>query len=299
MILQKQSGLGRGLGALIPPKQTQKTTPQNETEQEGRPARSIKHGGSAGLVHEIPVELISANTHQPRRYFDEAQLEELAESIREHGILQPLVVTLREDGTYELIAGERRFRAAKLAGLTKVPVIVRDATEQQKLELALIENIQRQQLNPMEEAHAYTRLIQEFDLTQEEAAKRVGKSRSQVANTIRLLQLPTEIQQGLAEGKISQSNARTLLALPTDGQRLVLYHAMLKGNYSVRETEERVVTARRGQDPNVVAAENTLRSKYHCKVKIHQRMTGSGEVKFTFTNSEELEELIKKLSGQE
>ncbi len=293
MILQKQSGLGRGLGALIPPKSDDRNT-------ESIPTQRVKAVGSATLVHEIPVEQIHPNPHQPRKHFDHSQLEDLITSIKEHGILQPLVVTARDDGSYELIAGERRFRASKIAGLKKVPVLVRNATEQQKLELALIENIQRQQLNPIEEAYAYTRLIQEFQLTQEDLAKRVGKSRPVVSNTMRLLQLPSQIQQALVEEKISQSNARTLLSLPTDEQRMTLFQAMLRGNFTVRQTEERVINVQRGgKDPNIVAAEAKLRNVFQNKVTISQRASGSGEIRFKYTNQEELEGLLEKLTNEE
>lgn len=292
MIIQKQSGLGKGLGALIPPKR------ENEAAAAPSEARA-KAGGSAGLVHEIPLELIQPNPHQPRRHFDHGQLEDLIGSIKEHGILQPLVVTAKDDGSYELIAGERRFRASKIAGLKRVPVIVRSATEQQKLELALIENIQRQELNAIEEAHAYARLLQEFQLTQEDLAKRVGKSRPVIANTIRLLQLPAQIQQALIEGKISASNARTLLSLPTDEQRMTLFQAMLRGNFTVRQTEERVVRVQRGgKDPNIAAAEAKLRSAFQKKVVISRRPSGSGEIKFTFTTEAELEELLSELTNE-
>lgn len=300
MILQKKpSGLGKGLGALIPPKeQEERQSPGAQAGQRHEPENRVKHSGSAALVHDIPVEMIEPNPHQPRRHFDHAQLEELITSIKEHGILQPLVVTAKEDGTYELIAGERRFRASKIAGLKKVPVIVRNATEQQKLELALIENIQRQELNPIEEAHAFTRLLQEFQLTQEELAGRVGKSRPTIANTIRLLQLPGEIQQALIEGKLTHSNARTLLSLPTEEQRMRLFRDMLKGNFTVRQTENRVVQVRRGgKDPNVTAAEAALRNRFQNKVTISQRASGGGEIKFKYTNEEELEDLLQKLTG--
>jgi len=299
MPLQKQSGLGRGLGALIPQKNDEGSSRELPTLKTTKP-KADAGSSSAGLVHEISVELIQPNPHQPRTYFDREQLEDLITSIKEHGILQPLVVTSKDDGTYELIAGERRFRASKLAGLETVPVLVRNATERQKLELAVIENIQRQQLNAIEEARAFTRLLQEFQLTQEDLAKRVGKSRSVIANTVRLLQLPEPIQQALIESRISQSNARTLLALPTDQQRMKLFEAMLKGHLTVRQTEERVIRVQRGgKDPNLVAAEGALRSLFQNKVTISQRASGSGEIKFAFTNQEELESLLEKLTKEE
>lgn len=286
---------------MIPPKSDENAQNPN-IPQKNRATKPIagKPSGSAGLVHEISITQIQPNPHQPRRHFDRTQLEDLITSIKEHGILQPLVVTLRDDGSYELIAGERRFRASKIAGLEKVPVLVREASEQEKLELALIENIQRQQLNAIEEAHAFTRLLQEFKLTQEDLAARVGKSRPVVANTIRLLQLPSQIQQALIEDKISHSNARTLLSLPTDEKRMELFQAMLQGNFTVRQTEQQVVNVRRGgKDPNIAAAEAKLRSFFQNKVTISQRAGGSGEIKFKYTNQEELEALLEKLTDEE
>lgn len=313
MMLNRQSGLGRGLGALIPPKpQTPATTvaqpyePLAESGIRGSIAESDgSHDPSMDLasepagtrIVEVPVQQIDPNPHQPRVHFDHTQLEDLISSIKEHGVIQPLVVTPKPNGRYELIAGERRLRASTIAGLEKVPVIVRDANEQQKLELAIIENVQRQDLNPIEEARAYVRLMEEFGLTQDQVSTKVGKSRPQVGNMVRLLQLPGEIQQALVERKISTSNARTLLSLPTEQERMELFQAMLSGNFTVRQAEERVPHPRRIKlaDPNLVAAEEQIRTRLGCQVTIKRDPRGEGEVRLRFTSDEELQALVEKL----
>lgn len=292
----RQSGLGRGLGALIPPKpipvqryaddDRQTATNRDDHEQE-----------SGQRILEAPIEKISRNPHQPRSSFDHADLEDLISSIREHGVLQPLIVTPQPDGTYQLIAGERRLRASTIAGLKTVPVIVRDATELQKLELAIIENVQRSDLNPIEEATAYQRLIDEFGMTQDEVGRKMGKSRPQVGNIVRLLQLPMEIQQAMIEKKISSSNGRTLLSLPTDEERMQLFYAMIAGNFTVRQTEERVGVRRlpHALDPNISAAEDRLRTKLHVKITIKRNAKGAGEIRMHFGSDEELGALLERL----
>jgi ParB family chromosome partitioning protein len=193
-----------------------------------------------------------------------------------------------------------RFRALGILGHTKVPVIVRDANEQQKLEFAIIENVQRQELNAIEEAKAYIRLSEEFGLTQEQIAERVGKSRPQIANTIRLLQLPKEIQDGLMEKKISASNARTILSLPNDHERLKLYYAMIANNFTVRQTEERVAAPRQAalRDPNVTDFEDRMRAWLRCRVVIKEGAKGAGEIKIKYSSPEEFKTLIEKLSDK-
>lgn len=300
MMMGRQSGLGRGLGALIPQKPQVRDSSQwavdgGQTKDEGiRP--------NAGVVNQIPVDRIDPNPHQPRVHFDHTQLEDLIESIKSHGVIQPVVVTPSENGRYELIAGERRLRASKIAGLETIPAIVRTATEQQKLELAIIENIQRQDLNAIEEARSYLRLQHEFNLTQDEVGIRVGKSRPQVANIIRLLQLPDEIQHALIEGKISASNARTLLSLPTDAERMSMFRAMMEGNFTVRQTEARVSSKRpRAQkivDPNVSNAEEQMRRALGVKVSVKRDARGEGEVRIAFFNDEDLNAIVKKISGE-
>lgn len=187
---------------------------------------------------EAPIDAIAPNSRQPRTHFDEAALEELAASIREVGVLQPLLVRPLSDGRYELIAGERRLRASKLAGLTMVPIVVRAAGAQATLELALIENVQREDISALECAEAYKQLVSEFGMTQEQVADRVGKSRSAIANTLRLLKLPRRILDGLAIGTISEGHARALLQLESDAQRLAVYDLIVKRGLSVRQTEE-------------------------------------------------------------
>ena len=295
MIIGRQSGLGRGLGALIPPK-----PPAPSPTQDLGNATQVSSSGER--LMQIPVQDVVRNPHQPRVHFDHGQLEDLILSIKEHGVIQPITVTRLPDGRYELIAGERRLRASTIAGLATVPAIVREAGEQEKLELALIENIQRQDLNPIEEARAYMRLIDEFHLTQDEVSQKVGKSRPQVGNTVRLLQLPESIQQALVERKISASNARTLLSVPTEAERQQLFEAMIAGHFTVRQAEERVPhprRARRPLDPNVADAEYHLREKYHCLVEIKRDPKGPGEIRLKFTSNEEFEALIRKLKGEE
>jgi ParB family chromosome partitioning protein len=290
---QRQTGLGRGLGALIPPK----PAPQAPSPSEQFAARSTGPELEGQRILEAPIDKIARNPHQPRLTFDHSELEDLISSIREHGVLQPLIVTPQPDGTYQLIAGERRLRASTIAGLKTVPVIVRDATELQKLELAIIENVQRADLNPIEEAKAYQRLIDEFGMTQDEVGRKMGKSRPQVGNIVRLLQLPPEIQQALVERKISSSNGRTLLSLPTDEERMQLFRAMVDGNFTVRQTEERVGVRRlpRALDPNISAAEDRLRTKLHAKVSIKRNAKGVGEIRVHFGSDEELGSLLERL----
>ncbi len=281
------SALGRGLGSLIPQKQsiTEQVIPQARTQ-----------------VLEVGVYEIVENPRQPRHHFSPADLEDLISSIKEHGILLPLVAT-RVGNKYELIAGERRLRASRALGLKTVPVIVREADEQQKLELALIENIQRQDLNAFEEALAYKALVDEFNLTQEEVGKRVGKSRSNIANILRLLELPEEMLHALRDGKITKSHARTLLAESDEAKREELFQAMLHGGVSVREAEARVVSVPRKsssktsrKDPNLLAHEKRLREILGTKVDIKES-AGKGNISIAFYSRDELLDLLDRLSG--
>ncbi len=256
-------------------------------------------------LFEVEVNKIVANPYQPRKYFNEENLKELADSIREHGILQPLVVSKTDGDKYELIAGERRLQAARLAGLKTVPMILRSVSEQQKLELALVENIQRHNLNSIEEAKSYLRLANEFNLTQKEIAQKSGKSRSAIANTLRLLELPVEIQRGIIEEKITAGHARAILALDNPEKQRALYNLILKGNLSVRAAEEKVkeVTvktykrkASKRVDPAVQDMENRFQEKLGTKVRINK--TGrSGKIIIDFYSEEELGKVIKILVG--
>lgn len=279
--------LGRGLGSLIPQKQSYTAEVLPTARQE---------------VVDVPVEKIQPNPRQPRTHFSASELEDLMSSIKEHGILMPLVLTKRGDG-YELIAGERRLRAAKMLGLKTVPAVVRTATEQEKLELALIENIQRQELNALEEAFAYRALMDEFNLKQEEVAKRTGKSRSGIANTLRLLDLPGPMQAALREGKLTKSHARTLLAESNPKKQQALFEAMLRGEVTVRAAEFAVSAHKRTApggggrrvDPNIAAHEKRLQEILGTKVEIRER-GGKGQITLHFYSKDDLLDLLHRLS---
>ncbi len=238
--MSRLSGLGKGLDALLP------------ASEEG------SHGESGLLI--CPVDQISPNPFQPRKDITSVPLVQLAESIRHNGIIQPLVVRKKGGGGYEIIAGERRWRAAQLAGLTEVPVIARDASEQTRLELAIIENIQRQNLNPLEEAMAYKRLIDEFELTQDEVARKVGKERSTITNLLRVLQLPDYAKEDLSCGKISLGHARVLLSLSKNPEAMKELHGqMLNQGMSVRQAEKTAkgVKRRLGFGPKTSPRQNS------------------------------------------
>ncbi len=256
----RRSGLGRGLEALIgrPADQPPGRPPQGPSREgvdpipealPGRPALEAPEGvpaeGDAGVPLEVELGRIEPNPRQPRRQMDEQQLAELADSIREHGLLQPLVVTRIDspDGgppRYRLVAGERRWQAGKIAGLVRAPVVVRDVTPRELLELALVENVQRADLNAVEEANAYRQLAEEFGMTQEQIGRRVGKSRFAVANTLRLLHLPAAVQQAVIDGQISEGHARAILGLPDAETQRQLAHQVIEQDLSVRQTEELV-----------------------------------------------------------
>jgi ParB family transcriptional regulator, chromosome partitioning protein len=206
-----ERGLGRGLSALIP-----------------RPTTGLR---------DVPVDAVRRNPFQPRHTFDQQELDELAQSIREHGVLQPILVSQQADGTYQLITGERRWRAVQLAGLETVPALVKETTPLASLEIALVENIQRSDLNPLEEAHAFRQLLDEHGLTQERLAQRIGKSRVAVTNTLRLLQLPEAVLAALADGSISEGHARAILTANDETRRLALLAHVLEAHLSVRDTE--------------------------------------------------------------
>lgn len=278
--------LGKGLGSLIP----QKGAVQPRVQSDERTG-----------VAELPVALIQPNRHQPRQAFADSALKELAESIKKHGILQPLIVTRQENG-YELVSGERRLRAAKLAGLAKVPAIVRDAGALEKLELALIENIQREDLNAIERAIAYAKLMKEFGLTQEEAAVRLGKPRSAVANTVRLLTLPDDMQKALADGRINEAHAKILAGIEdTKAQRETFEKVVMHG-LTVRETEGMVkkivkvhAYTRKQTTHRFTDIEERLSSKFGTKVRVRPQGRG-GQITIDFYSDEELHAIIKKIT---
>ncbi len=286
--------LGRGLDSLIP-KKTLNESSINET----KPAQAVL--SDADRVFHVDPDRIVMNPYQPRHNFSEISLQELIDSIREHGILQPLVVT-RQGDNYELIAGERRWRSAKALGLKEVPVIIREASEQKKLELALIENVQRQNLDLIETARAYRRLMDEFNLTQEETAKKSGKARSTVANTLRLLDLPEEIQRALSSGRISEAHAKYLLGIASPGQQMVLFRKIVNQNLTVAQTGEE--TKRLG---GTKAAQITinyadqdkeakLRSFFGTKARIIRSRRG-GRVILDFYSEEELDNILDKINN--
>lgn len=255
-----------------------------------------------GRVLEVPVGDIVPNPHQPRHTFSEEKLTELSDSIREKGILQPLIVT-EKNGKYELIAGERRLRASKMAGLSKVPVLVREYAEGDKLEWAIIENVQRHDLNVLEEARAYRKLSEEFGLSQEAIAKKMGKSRSGVANILRLLTLPLEIQKAIEEEKISEGHAKVLLSVDNPEKQRALFERILKDNLTVRQTEEqmrslstssRVPTRSFNQDPQLKAVEDELREVLGTKVSV-TKQGGGAKVVIECYSKDDLVAMVNKI----
>lgn len=279
-----RSGLGKGLDALIPG--GQKTT-----------------GGEGGITH-LSVDSIQRNPRQPREKFDVEELENLADSIREHGVIQPLVVAPGKNGIYTLIAGERRLQAARKAGLRTVPVVIRSATDQQLLELALIENVQRADLNAIEEAEAYQHLAREFKLSHETIAARVGKSRVAVTNTLRLLDASAAVKQALVDGQITEGHARALLALSTAKAQETLLNQVINLDLSVRQTEalarkyagqKPAYKRRSGPSANVTDVERRLRESLGTKVSLKHGKKG-GTVTIYYYSDEDLETLLGKLT---
>lgn len=258
-------------------------------------------------IREIETDLIQPGPQQPRTSFDQAKLEELAQSIKSSGIIQPLLVRPR-GGLFELVAGERRWRAAQLAGLPRIPVIVRDIPDEKLLELALIENIQRQELNPIEEANAYKRLIDSLGLTQDEVARRVGRDRTFVTNYLRVLRLPTDIQRLIESNKLSFGHARALLSLDDPITQRRLAQKIAKHNWSVRETEQRVKLLARAptpnrvrpsqhSDPNVRAAEAKLRRILSTQVRIHPIKSGSpGRIEIEYYDFGDLDRIFNTIA---
>ena len=278
MSRSSEHGLGRGLGALIP-------------------------RAAVGL-RDIPVEAIQPNPLQPRTHFDEQELADLALSIREHGLLQPVLVSQRRDGTFQLITGERRWRAAQLAGMPSVPAMVKEATPQASLEMALVENIQRRDLNPLEEAHAFRQLIEEHGLTQEKLGQRIGKSRVAVTNTLRLLQLPDLVREALAGGSITEGHARAILMANGETQRLQLLERVLTDHMSVRDTEALARemnapahgsrTAEVVSDPDVERLEDAFRQALGTRVRLVKGRRG-GRLVIHFFSDEELQGIYEAI----
>jgi ParB family chromosome partitioning protein len=282
-VSKPRRALGRGLDALIP-----------STES--------KAGAS-----EIPIARVSPNPHQPRQAISEESLAELVASVREHGVIQPLIVTQVGD-EYQLIAGERRWRAAQLAGLTSVPALIKETTPQQMLELALVENVQRADLNPLEEAGAYRQLMDEFGLTQEEVAERVGKSRTAVANTVRLLRLPDDVKEALATGRISEGHARALLSLPTAQLQRHALAVIEQRGLNVRQTEALVRQMQSEPEERASSAEPLSPQDRDAVDKFQQRLgtkvnlvrgKKGGRLVIHFYSEEELQAIYEAIVGDE
>ncbi|MCL4274739.1 MAG: ParB/RepB/Spo0J family partition protein [Anaerolineales bacterium] len=284
--MAQRKGLGKGLDALIPG---------------GKPASP---SGTGGGVQQVAVDAIKMNPRQPRVHFSQEELNELAASIREHGVIQPLIVSPNGDGTFVLIAGERRWHASQRAGLRTVPVITRQANNQELLEIALIENVQRSDLNPMEEAEAYHQLAEDFGLSHEMIAKRVGKSRVAVTNTMRLLGLADAVKQALVDGKITEGHARALLALSTQKAQTAALQTIMNLSLSVRQAEELVrkltgskpVKARKPmRNANLTDVEKRLQRSLGTKVALKHGKKG-GTVTIYYYSDEELDVLLEKLT---
>lgn len=286
--MARRSGLGKGLDSLIP-----------------------TGGEGDGSLRDLPLSQITANRYQPRVQFDEESLASLTASVRELGVLQPILVRPSGDGEYELIAGERRFRAAKRAGLTTVPALVRSVEDLSSLEQALVENLHRQDLNPLEEAAAYQQLIEDFDLTQEQVAKRCGRSRSGVANLLRLFQLPPEVQRLVGEGELSAGHARAILGTDDEAYQLSLARRVVDEQLSVRQVEEAVRLRNEGPTPpperergapaekpaSYLEVEDLLASRLDTRVKV-DGSGGRGRVVVQFADVDDLDRITRILLGE-
>lgn len=310
-------GLGRGLSSLIPQKKINRDTDSdsssddlqgggyvkkdNYIQKKEEVRDGIKENFNQGVL-EVDINKIAANPYQPRIHFDEEKLKELSDSIKEHGVLQPLVVTRKGD-EYELIAGERRLQASKLALLTKIPVIVKDIKDKQKLELAIVENIQRHNLNPIEEARSFQQLMDEFQMSQEEVAQKMGKSRSVVANKIRLLKLPVEALKALKDGIITEGHAKAILAVENPEKQRALLDLTIKNNWTVRQVENKTkeISAKVSKrtlniDPEIKELEDKLSIMMGTKVRVKRAGGNGGRVIIDYYSSDELNKIIDNLS---
>jgi ParB family chromosome partitioning protein len=321
-VTKKRGGLGRGLGALIPqgpvePEDSGTTAVDPALALPVHPTAVVAGEQAAAGVLDVPVDSIRPNPRQPRQAIQPEQLEELAASMREHGVLQPLVVMRSDDGRgYTLIAGERRWRAARVAGLETVPAIVKEATPREMLELALVENLQRADLNPLEEAHAYHALVEDFGLRQEDVADRVGKSRITVTNALRLLRLPLAAQESLALGLISAGHARAILQVPGEEGQLRLLELAVADGLSVRQVEElarrMAEAANREPAPEKPARPDTRDDLYDAVREIEDRFRNAlgtkvqlsrssrgGKLVIYFYSEEELDRIYGTIVGEE
>ncbi|SHH99018.1 ParB/RepB/Spo0J family partition protein [Clostridium grantii] len=286
--MSKKYGLGKGLGALIP---------EDSSLDQG--------------VNKISLNLIKANKEQPRKYFDDEKILILSESIKQHGIIQPLIVK-KEKETYSIVAGERRWRAAKLAGLKEVPILIIDSTEREILEISLIENIQREDLNPIEEGEAYQKLLKEFSLTQEELSKRIGKSRTAISNTIRLLNLDDRVKNYLIEDIISEGHGRALLALESEEDQYLMAQKIIDENLSVRQIEKLIKVAKKNnyEEESNLNKENSdndrnnlfyndledkLENLFNTKVVINSKHKEKGKIQIEYYSESDLQRIIEIL----
>jgi len=279
--------LGKGLGSLIPNKVNKK---------------EVRINNDLDLAHQInylPLDEIEANPYQPRSSFDKEKLDELAESIKKYGILQPIIVS-KKGHSYELIAGERRLRAAKLLNFKEVPVIIREVSARDKLELSIIENIQRQNLNPVEEGKSYKRLMEEFGLTQEEIAQQVSRGISIVSSSVRILKLPIVIQEALAARQLTLSHAKIILSYPTKLEQIKIFKKILKNDLSIRQLknisgkEIEKINEKKVKDPIITSWEDKLTKALGSKVKINKKRE-RGDIKISFFSNEELKNILDKL----
>lgn len=289
MAIKKSGGLGRGLGSILP-----------DIDLEVAQGNTV-----AAAISSVPLNKIVANPFQPRKEFDNEALDELAQSIRQQGVITPITVRRMPDGTYQLIAGERRFRASQLAGLTEIPAYVRVATDTQMMEMALVENIQRENLNAMEVALAYKALIEECRLTHDQLSERVGKNRSTITNYLRLLNLPAETQLALSTDKISMAHARALINVEDIDRHLEILHAIIDRHLSVHQTEQMVKTAkkapvapvrRRGELPSAhAAAQSRLKDYLQSVVEIKRSQRGKGTLTISFNSDSDFERILALL----
>lgn len=288
-------GLGRGLDSLIPRK-IKINDYSNLALDDQKNVLVDKSGG----ITSIDPKKIVANPYQPRKEFDPISLNDLVNSIKEYGIIQPLIVSPLKDGNYELIAGERRWRSAMELDLAEVPVIIRDVDNQKKLELALIENLQREDLNPVDSAVAYNQLINEFNLTQEDLAKKIGKPRSTITNTLRFLLLPAEIKQALIKRQISEAHAKYLLGLDSEVKQLTIFRKILYNNLSVRETDKLIKEYGGTKKAKVIIGEgdkdivDSLQLSLGTKVEIKRGQKG-GKIEIFFYSDDDLVGILKKI----
>jgi len=310
----EKSRLGRGLSSLIPPSAKASVIPPPVSPPPSPDPAPAAAPVSDGGVQQIALDAITANAYQPRTEFDEAALRDLTESVSLHGILQPVMVRPRGKGRYELVAGERRFRAAREAGLTQIPAVVREMTDEDSLIVALIENIQREDLNAMEAARGYRQLLDKFGISQLELARQIGKSPSTVGYALSLLRLPLEMQEGIAEGRISMDHGKVLLSVASPERRASLYADMLAEGLSVvasrrRASEEPILSAPAAfsspavsaseepeDDIHLKAIEDRLRSALGLRVTIRNSRNGHGMVTINFSSFDELETIIDRIA---